>query len=165
MSHSSPPPSRNAGTKQNSGARFRVISIATSERRRGASRRSALIASVTRQPAGMTTCTSSRPQSGAGHTSSTNNPSTPSPALRFSRARFNARCTCGQNCCVFRCDCRSEDRRLDSPSYRPSAKSGSMDCDSLLRRLCCFKTKLPYRARTRTLPARTRVRIGHHLVS
>jgi hypothetical protein len=44
MLHSSQPPSWQAGTKHNSGARFRVIADATSERRRGASRPSAIIA-------------------------------------------------------------------------------------------------------------------------
>ncbi len=33
---------------------------------------------------------------------------------------------------------------MESPSYKASANSGSMNCDSLLRRLYCFKTKLPY---------------------
>jgi hypothetical protein len=39
------------------GARLRVMAMATSERRRGASRRSALSASVTDRSTGMTTCT------------------------------------------------------------------------------------------------------------
>jgi len=108
------------------------------------SRRSAPIASATEWSAGMRTCTKRRPQSGAGETSSTNRPLMPSPALLSASARFKARCTCRQNCCAFRWACRAEDRRPDSLSYRPSANSGSMNCDSLLRRLCCFKTKLPY---------------------
>ena len=61
-------PSTKAGTKHHSGARFRVIAIATSERRRGASRWSAAMESATGRPSGITTCTRSRPQSGAGET-------------------------------------------------------------------------------------------------
>ena len=56
--------------KDNSGARFRVIAAATSERSRGDSLRNALSTSAAGRSAGMTTCTSRRPQSSAGETSS-----------------------------------------------------------------------------------------------
>src|SRR5262249_20048904 len=55
-----------AGTNDNSGALFLVIAAATSERRRGASRPSAIITSATRTLTGTNTCTRRRPQSGAG---------------------------------------------------------------------------------------------------
>src|SRR5262249_17494835 len=65
-----------------SGARFRVIAAATSDRRRGASCRSAASASATGRCAGTTTCTSRCPQSGAGETSSTNRSFKPSSKCR-----------------------------------------------------------------------------------
>lgn len=126
--------------KDNSGARFRVIAAATSERSRGDSRRKARITSAAGRSAGMTTRTNRRPQSGAGETSSTKRPPMSSELLRSANARFNARSTCRQSCCVFRCACRSEDRLPESASYRASANSVSTNSDSLLRRLCSFKT-------------------------
>ena len=67
------------------------VVVATSERRRGASRRSAPSASVTARSGGMTTCTNRCPQSGAAETSSTNRSFTPSSAWRSASARLSAR--------------------------------------------------------------------------
>ncbi len=120
--------------KDNSGARFRVIAAATSERSRGDSRHNALITPATGRSAGITTCTSRRPQSGAGETPSTNRPPRSSSLLRSANARFNARSTCRQSCCVFRFACRFEDRLPEFASYRASANSNSR-----FRRSCCFK--------------------------
>lgn len=89
--------------------------IATSERRRGASPRSALSASFTDRSAGMITWTRRCPQSGAGDTSSTNRSFKPSSACRSASARFSARCTCRQNCRAFRSTCLPDDRRSDAP--------------------------------------------------
>jgi len=161
LTHSPSPPSRKTGTNDSSGARFRVMAIATSERRRGASCRSALSASFTDRSLGIITCTRRCPQSGAGDTSSTNKSLTPSSARRSANARFNARCTCRQNCRAFRSTCLPDDKRVDVPPPNVWAKSGSTKTADLFgRRLRCFKTKLPCCARTRTRPVRRHVRCG-----
>lgn len=158
--HSSSPPSGTAGTNDSSGARFRVIAMATSERRRGASCRSALSASFTGRSAGTITCTSRCPQSGAGDTSSTNRSFKPSSICRSARARFSARCTCRQNCRALRSLCLPDDKRSDVPAPRTWANSGSTKrTDHFWRRLRCFKTKLPCCA-SRRKPVRRHVRCG-----
>jgi len=144
MGHSSSPPIGAAGTNDRSGARFRVIAAATSERSRGASARSALSASATVRSAGTTTCTSRCPQSGAGETSSTKRSLRPSSACRSARARFSARCTCRQNCRALRSACLPDDKRSDVFPPKAWANSGSTkSADPFGRRLRCFKTKLP----------------------
>ena len=120
------------------------MALATSERRRGASCRSARSASFTGRSAGMTTCTRRCPQSGAGDTSSTNRSFKPSSVCRSANARFNARCTCRQNCRAFRLACLPDDKRSDVLPPSAWANSGSMkSADPFGRGLRCFKTKLP----------------------
>ena len=139
--------------------------MATSERRRGASRRSALSASFTGRSTGMTTCTRRCPQSGAGETSSTNSSFKPSSLCRSANARFNARCTCRQNCRALRSACLPDDRRSDVPAPKAWANSGSTKSpDPFERRLRCFKTKFSCCASTRTWPVRRHVRCGRHLI-
>jgi hypothetical protein len=88
----------------------------------------------------------------------------PSSALRSASARFNARCTCRQNCRAFRCPCRLEDKLPDLAPYKASAKSGSTNADCLRRRLCCFKTKLPYCAHAHSGPNADRYAAAVNLV-
>jgi hypothetical protein len=120
------------------------MAIATSERRRGASRRRALSASFTGRLAGTITCTRRCPQSGAGDTSSTKRSFKPSSVCRSANARFNARCTCRQNCRAFRSTCLPDDKLSDVHPPNAWANSGSTkSADPFGRRLRCFKTKLP----------------------
>ncbi len=137
-----------AGTNDSSGARFRVMAAATSDRRRGVSRRSAASTSFSGRPAGAITCTSRCPQSGAADTSSTNRSFRFSSAHRSASARFNARCTCRQSCRVFRSACFPDDHRSDVPPPSAWANSGSTNSTDPFGRRRCFKTLLPA-ARTR----------------
>jgi hypothetical protein len=76
------------------------------------------------------------------------------PAIESASARFSARCTCRQNCCVFRCAWRLSDRLPFPSPYRISAKSASTNSAPLPRRSLRF-TKAPFCTHARRAGRRT----------
>ncbi len=151
MDQSFSPPAVNAGTNASSGARFRAMLMATSVRSLDRFSRSHAIASEMGQPSETTMCANRCPQSGAGETSSTKISQPCICESPLASARFRARCTWRQNCCVFRRTLRLVDDLSGLLPRSASANSGSTDSAARLRRFCHF-TNFSLAAQRRDLP-------------